>query len=173
MESLHDKVKRMLKLTKPIDVYLKLSESYNQEELDLLFYQIFDITFNLSELELKDKRLHQIEFRDEIINKYHCCIISGLPSSMCEACHIIPYCESTDKQKYDINNGLLLEAGIHKLFDAHLISIDPTDKCVKISPLIMIDTKYKCIHQFNNKKINVLSEETLRYLKSHFSDKNY
>jgi predicted restriction endonuclease len=44
---------------------------------------------------------------------------------MCEACHIKPFYLSNNDEKYDIYNGLLMDASFHKLFDTYIISIDP------------------------------------------------
>ena len=35
---------------------------------------------------------------------------------VCEAAHIIPFCESNDQDCFDIDNGILLNKVLHKLF---------------------------------------------------------
>lgn len=49
-----------------------------------------------------------------------------------EAAHIIPY---ADERIHELNNGLLLRANFHKLFDKGLISVKP-DYEIKVSPRI-------------------------------------
>nr|WP_246703853.1 HNH endonuclease signature motif containing protein [Rhizobium sp. SEMIA 4085] len=66
----------------------------------------------------------------------NCCAITGTSElSVFEAAHIIPYSERfADRDK--LENGLLLRSDIHKLFDAHLISINPKTKEVEVSDRI-------------------------------------
>jgi len=49
---------------------------------------------------------------------------------ICEAAHIIPFSLS---ENFDINNGLLLNCILHKLFDKHYWSINPDSLCVEIN----------------------------------------
>jgi len=65
----------------------------------------------------------------------HCAITGTSEISVLEAAHIIPYAERfADRDK--LENGLLLRSDIHKLFDAHLISINPTTRKVEVSDCI-------------------------------------
>jgi len=167
MDTLQDLISKLLLINKPINIYIELLDKYLPEELDLLFYHVFDITFTKEELELKNRRIHQLEFRNNIIDRYRVCIITKFPNLMCEACHIIPFCDSTETQKYDVNNGLLLEAGIHKLFDLYLISINPYKKTVELSKQLLNDIEYNQLHKYHNMKIS-LHNNTLEYLKTHY-----
>lgn len=55
--------------------------------------------------------------------------------SVLEAAHIIPYAEKfADRDKPE--NGLLLRSDLHKLFDAHLVSIDPASKKVVVAECV-------------------------------------
>jgi putative restriction endonuclease len=49
-----------------------------------------------------------------------------------EAAHIVPY---SGEGSHEVNNGLLLRADFHRLFDVGLVSVTP-DLKVKISPRI-------------------------------------
>lgn len=82
-------------------------------------------------------RRYQAAFRQALLNKRsNCCAITGTSElSVLEAAHIIPYSERfADRDK--LENGLLLRSDIHKLFDAHLISINPKTKEVEVSDRI-------------------------------------
>lgn len=82
-------------------------------------------------------RRYQTAFRQALLNKRsNCCAITGTSElSVLEAAHIIPYSERfADRDK--LENGLLLRSDIHKLFDAHLISINPKTKEVEVSDRI-------------------------------------
>ena len=64
----------------------------------------------------------QNEFRNNLIEKFNCCIITKLHYDLCDASHIIPFSES---QNFDISNGILLNKILHKLFDNFHFSINP------------------------------------------------
>ncbi len=65
----------------------------------------------------------QKNFRNNLINWFTQCPITGCPIDECEAAHIIPV-ESDGE--YVLTNGLLLGAHIHKTFDKFAWSINPS-----------------------------------------------
>lgn len=71
-------------------------------------------------------RRGQTKFRQYLLNAYNYrCVITGCNAEEAlEAAHIIAYCETENNA---INNGLLLRADIHTLFDLNLIAIAPGD----------------------------------------------
>jgi len=82
-------------------------------------------------------RRYQTAFRQALLRRrpQHCAITGTSEISVLEAAHIIPYAERfADRDK--LENGLLLRSDIHKLFDAHLISINPTTRKVEVSDCI-------------------------------------
>lgn len=82
-------------------------------------------------------RRYQSAFRQALLSERpsRCAITGTSELSVLEAAHIIPYAERfADRDKPE--NGLLLRSDIHKLFDAHLISINPQTKAVEISDRI-------------------------------------
>jgi hypothetical protein len=82
-------------------------------------------------------RRYQSAFRQALLSKRpNCCAITGTSElSVLEAAHIIPYAERfADRDKPE--NGILLRNDIHKLFDAHLISINPKTKEIEVSDRI-------------------------------------
>lgn len=90
-------------------------------------------------------RRYQTAFRQALLNtRSNCCAITGTSElSVLEAAHIIPYSERfADRDK--LENGLLLRSDIHKLFDAHLISINPKTKEVEVSDRIG-SSDYLCL----------------------------
>lgn len=79
-------------------------------------------------------RRNQSAFRQALLNQRpKRCAISGTSElSVLDAAHVIPYAERfADRDKPE--NGLLLRNDIHKLFDAHLISINPLTKAIEVS----------------------------------------
>lgn len=71
-------------------------------------------------------RPDQVNFRQNLIRAYGCCMVSDcrVPEAL-EAAHIIPFRD--ERTSNNLNNGLLLRADIHRLFDCGLIAIDPDD----------------------------------------------
>lgn len=85
----------------------------------------------------------QPAFRDALLEAYGAqCAISGCRvRSLLEAAHIVPYRGTYTNA---VPNGLLLRAGLHKLFDLHLLHIDPYDWKVCISSELR-GTEYECL----------------------------
>jgi len=103
-------------------------------------------------------------YRDGLINRYKKCIISGMHMEVCEASHIIPFSES---ENFDIDNGILLNSVLHKLFDKHYWSINPSTLCVEISNRC---NNFEFLQEYNNKYINILEQydDTKHNLKNHY-----
>lgn len=78
-------------------------------------------------------RRGQQEFRSELIRAYQgCCAVTGCNVvPVLEAAHIIPH---SVEQSYLVNNGLLLRADIHTLFDLFLLSVEPESGNIVFSP---------------------------------------
>ena len=76
-------------------------------------------------------RRGQRTFRASLLNIYSSCMITGYADfQVLEACHIIPYSVSNDNS---VENGLLLRADIHTLFDLKLITLDNL-LTIRVSP---------------------------------------
>lgn len=86
---------------------------------------------------IQKSRIGQGYFRELLINKYGCkCMLCGIETvSMLRASHIKSWASSTDSEKLDENNGLLLCAHHDALFDKHLISFEDTGAPI-ISPTL-------------------------------------
>ena len=69
-------------------------------------------------------RLTQNKFRTQLMDLYQskCVISSNSNPDELEAAHIIEVC---DGGNYDISNGLILEANLHKTFDKYQWTINP------------------------------------------------
>lgn len=82
-------------------------------------------------------RVGQGYFRDLLIDKYSCkCALCSISTkSMLTASHIKEWAASTDAEKLDENNGLLLCAHHDALFDKHLITFDNAGNA-QISPTL-------------------------------------
>mgnify|MGYP006076571515 FL=1 len=110
----------------------------------------------------------QKEYRKEIIKRYKKCIISGMFEDVCEAAHIKPFCEADKETCFDINNGILLNRVLHKLFDSYDISINPITLNIEIKKC----KNYEFIKMYENKHIEILTKypETIIFLKEHYTE---
>lgn len=74
-------------------------------------------------------RRGQADFRSRLLQAYgNRCAVTGCPvEDILEAAHIVPHADEND---YATNNGLLLRADIHTLFDLHLLGVDDFGRVV-------------------------------------------
>lgn len=88
------------------------------------------------------QREGQPAFRQALLQAYGgACAISGCTiEALLEAAHIVPY---RGPHTNVIENGLLLRADLHKMFDLHLFSIDPNTRTVCLSVELM-GSEYEC-----------------------------
>lgn len=82
------------------------------------------------------QRRGQPRFRRYLMELYEgkCAISACNAPEALEAAHIIPH---RRKAAYRPQNGLLLRADLHTLFDLHLITIDPRSMKVRVNPILM------------------------------------
>lgn len=108
-------------------------------------------TLSITEKETIIKsRIGQGEYRRKLLQKYKGCIVTGvdIPQTLI-ASHIKPWAVSSNDERIDVNNGLLLTATYDKLFDSGLITFDKKGKML-ISSLISNE---------NRKKLNLVSDK--------------
>lgn len=79
-------------------------------------------------------RKGQRKFREKLIKKFDSkCALLGIDSKLCDAAHIFPFAEcKNNKDKYDVNNGILLSATLHKAYDRNYFLIDENSCKIKI-----------------------------------------
>ena len=76
-------------------------------------------------------RIGQGKFREQLLEKYGSCIISGIDiSKALVASHIKPWAVSTNEERVSVNNGLLLSATYDRLFDSGLITFANEGKLI-------------------------------------------
>jgi hypothetical protein len=93
-------------------------------------------------------RRGQKKFRDTLRKRYgDCCMISGcLLLDVLEAAHIKPYRGPNDNNP---ENGLLLRADLHTLFDLDLLGIEPSTLRVHLHP----DVRLAGYNEFENQTL--------------------
>jgi len=90
-------------------------------------------------------RTGQLRFRMTLLKVYNekCCITGFDVKEALEAAHIVPF----NGEKSDhIQNGILIRADLHRLFDKLLISIDPNTFEVKLAPSLQKNSLYSDLH---------------------------
>lgn len=94
-----------------------------------------DMLTDRRQVALRNVRLRsgQASFRDEVLAFHHgrCCVTRCSEPVLLEAAHIVPY---KGMHSHDVQNGLCLRVDIHRLFDAHLVSIEPDSFEFLVSP---------------------------------------
>lgn len=72
-------------------------------------------------------RVGQGPFRQSLIERWGGCSVTGCGEiAVLRASHIKPWCDSTNEERLDMNNGLLLVPNLDVLFDRGLISFSDT-----------------------------------------------
>lgn len=81
---------------------------------------------------VKSRGIKQIIFRDALLRAYsRCCAFTEIsfPEAL-EACHIVPWSQTTPAGRLDVRNGLLLNSFHHKLFDCGFITLTEDHRIV-------------------------------------------
>ena len=110
-----------------------------------------------------EERDGQNKFREQIILRDKKCLITGDNCEICEAAHIIPYCES---KSFEISNGLLLNRCFHKMFDKYMWSINSLGN-LEFSNDILNDDYYDNYLIYNGIKLN-FDNNCKKYLEIHY-----
>lgn len=86
-------------------------------------------------------RIGQGTFRDKVLLHWTSCAVTGFSdTSLLVASHIKPWKKSTNSERLDQWNGLLLSPNLDKAFDKGFITFD-TSGLIRISPLLAEATK--------------------------------
>jgi hypothetical protein len=126
-----------------------------------------DSTINKTQKELLiSARIGQHKYRKDLIELWKKCSVSKCKmTDILIASHIKPWNESSNEEKLDPYNGLLLLPNYDKLFDKHLISFDDDGRII-ISPQIKKE-EYKILGISADDKLFNVFEENKPYLKIH------
>lgn len=118
------------------------------------------------EKEVKEKyRRKQTQYRLALLEKMPACLITKVSDDrLLVACHVKPYCDCDESEKYDVKNGIVLTPTYHTLFDLGFITFNSEGKLL-ISPFLS---------NLNKKRLNLieltsyhLQPGTEKYMKYH------
>ena len=116
--------------------------------------------------QLISARVGQGNYRNKLINLWKKCAVSECEmTDVLIASHIKPWRKSTNKERLDRYNGLLLLPNYDKLFDKGLISFEDNGKII-ISPLIK-EEEYKVLGISPNDELFKVYDENKPYLEEH------
>ena len=138
-------------------------------DIETILFIAYDIKKYVPDKDTKNEitnRKYQHIFRNELIKKYKCCIITNKSHVICEAVHIVPYSENFNK-RYDIYNGLLLCSELHKMFDKHLFSINTNNQII-FSNSVLNDEGFRMYKKYHEQKIN-LDKKIIMNLQDHYN----
>ena len=139
-------------------------EIYDEKDVDIVFMLKEDVI----KQEIREKRQDK-KFRKLVEEKYGKCAISGVITEECEVAHIKPFCECLEEEKYDIRNGILLGAQIHKLFDKYFFTIHPNSLKIIVSDYAK--EKNSSIVPYEGYKVDVSCEYLIHHYNK-FMEKN-
>ncbi len=116
---------------------------------------------------LVTSRVGQGAYRKRIIHRweYECAVTKFNKLEILIASHIVPWAKSTDEERLDVHNGILLSPTYDALFDKHLISFDHQGK-ILLSEKIETSA-YEKIGVSGKEKIQNLSRYNFEYLDRH------
>ena len=118
------------------------------------------------QLSLVKSRRGQGRFRNDLINLMAKCVVTGCSMvGVLKASHIKPWCDSSNQERLDKYNGLLLIPNLDTLFDAGLITFH-SDGSIQISSFLKAsDCTSLGVH--DDCKLCVVYPENKKYLKYH------
>lgn len=127
-------------------------------------YKVPDVT---SRTGLVTSRVGQGEYRRRILKRWkNKCAVTGCEiSEILIASHIVPWRESNNKERLDVENGLLLSPAYDALFDRHLISFSDTGELIFSKSINKKELRK--IGVSGSEKIEQLTTGNLKYLKRH------
>lgn len=116
---------------------------------------------------LVTSRVGQGAYRKGIIHRWeYKCAVTGFDKlDVLIASHIVPWAESTDPERLDIHNGILLSPTYDALFDRHLISFENNGSIILSDSID--NNAFRKIGVSGHERIAKLSRYNIEYLERH------
>ena len=153
-------------------LHLKIETDLNNSDRAL---QTFIENVDTINIETKDTikfiiskfRTGQQKFREQLMKRWdNACSVTMLKNkNLLIASHIKSFMESSDIEKYDIDNGILLSPNLDKLFDYHLISFDKNGHIILSKSISMKDFHILGIQK--DMKLKFINDGMEKYLQIH------
>lgn len=173
-------LKHMRQLIRVFDKYFLIIKSPNPtlETLRNIAQTLDQVATNLPTSEprfalQKIRGKMQEDFRNILLRIYGCaCAVCGLSiEAALEAAHIIPYSKANEEQRVDPQNGILLCAVHHKLFDRGIIKINEHYELYCQDEVVVTEYDQLMLIPFHQKKLSLPHEN--EYLPNKEYIKNY
>lgn len=110
------------------------------------------------------QRKGQAQFRKLLLTKFKTCALCGVEADYTRASHVKPWASSTDYERLDIHNGLLLCPNHDHLFDKGLITFEETGNILISSTLS--SSQQMCFNVNSMVRIQT-ADETQQYMAHH------
>jgi 5-methylcytosine-specific restriction protein A len=115
---------------------------------------------------IAQSRIGQGKFRNELMNYWQGCAVTNCQQKeLLRASHIKPWRDSTNKERLDVFNGLLLIPNLDAAFDCGMISFE-NDGTIMISE-ILTEGDRKKLGISRDMRITRINEQHRRYLEYH------
>lgn len=163
---LKDSKAKFTKLPSPANDKQELQEELNGIK------QVENLPIDQTEKErLIKSRIGQGKFKKLLMECECKCALCGVTDPrVLIASHIKPWSASTNEERLDVNNGLLLCPNHDALFDKHLISFDSQGKIILSPSLDETARLFLNVHDELRVKLN---EKQLSYMKGHSEQLKY
>ncbi|WP_377279142.1 HNH endonuclease [Planococcus dechangensis] len=137
-----------------------------QEDI-LIIQQVENMSIEQTEKErLIKSRIGQGKFKKLLIQRECKCALCGVSDSrMLIASHIKPWSISTNEERVDVNNGLLLCPNHDNMFDKKLISFNKDGEIIISTS---VDATDRLFMNINSKMRVVLTEKQQSYMEEHY-----
>jgi 5-methylcytosine-specific restriction protein A len=116
---------------------------------------------------LVTSRVGQGAYRTSILYRWEfsCAVTNYSKHEILIASHIVPWKDSNDNERLDVNNGILLSPNYDALFDRHLISFENNGKIILSDAVIKSD--YRKLGVEGSESIKGFSNYNHEYLERH------
>ncbi len=150
--------------------YWVLPEAQELVEVELIMNS--DLFNHTEKIALIKSRIGQGKFRSQLELKWDnaCCITGSKVRSTLRASHIKPWRVCNNKERLDVNNGLLLVANADALFDSGLISFSDNGQLLHSNTVTNDDIKQLL---GADDIIIKLNKDQQKYMKHHRKNNNF
>jgi len=125
-------------VVKKLSLDNKIQEETNDALLEDIEVVVSDPDISVTQRkQLIDARIGQGKYRDDLKKIYGQCLLTGITlDALLRASHIKPWRESSNEERLDPYNGLLLSANIDALFDRGMISFKDNGELIISNSLL-------------------------------------
>jgi len=156
--------KEFQNLIKPI-VLENPNSHFIVKVLDIELEENEEEPFSTTGLATINTRIGQSRFRQKLIDYWKGCAVTGIQlTEVLKASHIKPWSESSNSERLDMYNGILLNSMLDSLFDCGLITFSDTGGMILSSK---ISDCHSSLGLDGEQKLSCIDEGHKKYLEYH------